>query len=75
MRIVEYLSLALIGIGILGLIIWGAWSFFTDGEVALGLRILAGLAATGFVLLLGYVIVDRIHKARKEPKEIKEVKH
>jgi len=26
-------------------------------------------------LLLGYVSVDRIQKARKEPREIKEVKH
>ena len=75
MKTLEYFALALIGIGILGLIGWGAGAFFVDPEITLALRVLAGIATVGFVLLLGYVTVDRIHKARKEPNEIKEVKH
>ena len=75
MRTLEYIALVLIGVGILGIIGWAARAFFTDCQVPLGLRVLAGIAAVGFVLLLGYVSVDRIQKARKEPKEIKEVKH
>ena len=75
MKTLEYFALALIGIGILGLIGWGAGAFFIDPEVPLALRVIAGIGSVGFVLLLGYVSVDRIHKAREEPKEIKEVKH
>jgi len=74
-RTLEYVALVLIGAGILGLIGWGARAFFIDPLVPLGLRVLAGMAAVGFVLLLGYVGWDRIHKARREPKEIKEVKY
>lgn len=75
MKTLEYFALALIGIGILGLIGWGAGAFFIDPEVPLALRVIAGIGSVGFVLLLGYVSVDRIHKAREESKEIKEVKH
>jgi uncharacterized membrane-anchored protein len=75
MKTLEYFALALIGIGILGIIGWAAGAFFVDPEIPLALRVLAGIAAVGFVLLLGYVSVDRIQKARKEPREIKEVKH
>ena len=35
----------------------------------------AGIATVGFVLLRGYVVIDRVRKAHREPKEIKEVKH
>ena len=75
MRTLEYVALALICAGILGLIGWGARAFFIDPQVAMWLRVLAGVAAVGFVLLLGYVSWDRILKARREPKDIKEVKH
>jgi uncharacterized membrane-anchored protein len=75
MRMLEYLALALIGVAILGLIGWAARAFFIDPQVPLGIRVLAGIASVGFVLLLGYVSVDRIQTARKEPKAIKEVKH
>ena len=75
MRILEYIALVLIGIGILGIIGWAAGAFFTDADIHLGFRVIAGIAAVGFVLLLGYVSIDRIQKARKEPREIKEVEH
>jgi uncharacterized membrane-anchored protein len=75
MKTLEYFALALIGIGILGIIGWFARAFFVDPEIPLVLRVLAGIATVGFVLLLGYVSMDRIQKARKEPEEIKEVKY
>ena len=71
-RAVEYLAFALIGAAILGLIGWGARDFFTDSEIHLGLRVLAGMAAVGFILLLGYVGWERYRSAKKEPKHIKE---
>lgn len=75
MRTLEYVALLLIGVGILGIIGWAAGAFFIDPQVSLGIRVLAGIASVGFVLLLGYVSVDRIQKARREPNAIKEVKH
>jgi len=75
MRPLEHVALVLIGAGILGIVGWACGAFFTDPTVHLGLRVLAGIAAVGFVLLLGYVSWDRIRKARKEPREIKEAKH
>ncbi len=75
MRILEFVALVLIGTGILGLIGWAARAFFIDPQVALSIRVLAGIASVGFVLLLGYVSVDSIQKARREPKAIKAVKH
>lgn len=75
MRMLEYIALVLVGISILGIIGWTAREFFIDSLVPLGIRVLAGIASVGFVLLLGYVTGDRIQKARREPKIIKEVKH
>ena len=75
MRTLVFAALVLIGIGILGIIVWTARSFFTDPLVPLCIRVLAGIASVGFVLLLGYVSGDRIQKTRREPKTIKEVKH
>ncbi|MCK4964334.1 MAG: hypothetical protein KAS54_04570 [Dehalococcoidia bacterium] len=75
MRTLEFVALVLIGAGILGIIGWTARAFFIDPQVSLGIRVLAGIASVGFILLLGYVSVDRIQKARREPKAIKEVKH
>ena len=75
MRMLEYIALVLVGISILGIIGWTARAFFIDPLVPLGIRVLAGIASIGFVLLLGYVTGDRIQKARREPKAIKEVEH
>lgn len=75
MKKIEYLALALIAVGILGLIGWATSAFFSDPQIHLGIRAVAGIAAVGFVLLMGYVIADRVRKAHKEPKDIKEVKH
>jgi hypothetical protein len=75
MRTLEYVALVLVGISILGIIGWTARDFFIDPLIPLGIRVLAGIASIGFVLLLGYVTGDRIQKARREPKTIKEVKY
>ena len=75
MKAFEYFALVLIGIGILGIIGYFCRGFFAHPAVPLGFRVLAGIAAVGFLLLLGYVGWDRIRKARQEPEEIKEVKH
>jgi uncharacterized membrane-anchored protein len=75
MKKIEYLALALIAIGILGLIGWAASAFFLDPQIHFGIRTIAGISTVGFVLLMGYVVTHRVRKARKEPKNIKEVKH
>ena len=75
MRPVQYVSWALIGIGIAGLILYALKGFFTHPEAAMWAKILVGLAVVGFVSLLGYVVFDRYRKAKGEPRNIKEVKH
>ncbi|MFQ5925619.1 MAG: hypothetical protein ACE5IE_06455 [Dehalococcoidia bacterium] len=75
MKTVEYLAFVFIGAGILRLIGYLARAFFTDPALPIVVRVLAGIAAVGFVLLLGYLGWDRIQKARKEPTDIKEAKH
>lgn len=75
MRPVQYVSWALIGVGVTGLIFYALKGFFTHPEAAMWAKALVGLAVVGFILLLGYVIYDRYRKARKEPKDIREVKH
>ena len=75
MKKILYIALILLAIGILGLIGWAARAFFTDPQIHLSIRVLAGIATVGFVLLMGYVIADRVQKAHEEPKDIKEVKH
>lgn len=75
MKKVEYIALALIAVSILGLIGWAASAFFSDPQIHLGIRAIAGIAIAGFVLLMGYVTADRVRKARAESSDIKEVKH
>ncbi len=75
MKVVEYLAFILIGLSALALIGYFARGFFSSPEISLGIRIVCGVAAVGLVLLLGYVGWDRYHSARKEPQDIKEVKH
>jgi hypothetical protein len=75
MKKMQYLALVLLAVGILGITGWAARAFFSDPQIHLGIRTLAGIAAVGFVLLLGYVVTDRVRKARKEPEDIKEVRH
>ncbi|MEA1959324.1 MAG: hypothetical protein U9N44_06685 [Chloroflexota bacterium] len=75
MKTTEYIGVALIALCILGFGGWGAASFFADPLIHIGLRALAGIGLLGFVLLLAYVVIDRVKKARREPDDIREVKH
>jgi hypothetical protein len=56
----------LIGLGVLILIGWGAWGFFTASEVALWVRIIIGVIGAGFLILLGIAIRDRMKKAKTD---------
>jgi hypothetical protein len=75
MKTIEYIGVAFIALCILGFSGWAAASFFTDPLIHTGLRALAGIGLLGFVLLLVYVTIDRVKKSRREPDEIREVKH
>lgn len=75
MKTIEYAGIGFIAAAILGISGWTAASFFTDPLIPLWLRVLAGIGLAGFVLALTYVTIDRIKKARREPDEIREVKH
>ena len=75
MKTIEYIGVGFISAAILGISGWATANFFTDSLIPLGLRVLAGIGLVGFVLLLAYVVIDRIQKTRREPDEIREVKH
>ena len=74
MAVVQRIGFILVAAGILGLIFYFGWGFFGSPIIPLVYRILAGVAAVGFVVLLGYVSWDRYRAYREESDEIKEVK-
>lgn len=55
-----------IGLGVLILIGWGAWGFFSASEVPLWVRIVVGIIGGGFLVLLGIAIKDRLTKAKTD---------
>ncbi len=75
MKSIEYAGIAFIAAATLGISGWATASFFTDPLIPLAFRVLAGIGMVGFVLLLAYVTIDRVKKARREPDDIREVKH
>ena len=60
-----------IGLGVLVLIGWMAWGFFTAAEISLWVRIVVGAVSVAGVVLLGIVIRDRMKQAKKD--DFKEV--
>ena len=67
----QKLAFALIGIGILVIIGYFAKGFFTAADIPLALRIAAGAAILGVILLLASIIRERFRAAKEE--EFKEV--
>jgi arginine exporter protein ArgO len=55
-----------IGLGVLVLIGWGVWGFFSASEVALWVRIIIGVIGAGFLILLGIAIRDRLKKDKTD---------
>lgn len=60
-----------IGLGVLALIGWMAWGFFTAAEILLWIRIVVGMVTVAAVVLFGIVIRDRMNQAKKD--DFKEV--
>jgi hypothetical protein len=56
----------LIGLGVLTLIGWGAWGFFSSSEIAVWVRIIIGVIGAGFLILLCIAIRDRLKKATND---------
>ncbi len=55
-----------IGLGMLALVGWGAWAFFSASEVALWIRVIIGVIGAGFLILLGIAIRDRMKIAKTD---------
>jgi hypothetical protein len=69
----QKISFGLIAAGTLLLVGWIFKGFFTDPQIPLLIRIAVGTIGTGFILLIGTLIADRLQKRkneknRKEPK-------
>jgi len=62
----QNIAFALIGLGILALIGWGAQGFFLSSEIPLLVRIAVGAVGAGILILLGVAVRDRIKKAKDE---------
>jgi len=75
MKLWQYVCWILIGIGVAGLLGYAMLEFFETPGAPMWWKVLLGIIILGFVGLLEYVVIDRFRKKKKEPKDIKEVKH
>ena len=62
----QKIAFALIGLGVLVLIVWGVKDFFTASDIPVLVRIAVGAIGAGVLVLLGIAIKDRIAKAKTE---------
>ena len=62
----QKLAYALIGFGVVALVVLGVKEFFADPEVDLLLRIAVGAAGLGLFLLLGVVLRDRRRSSKDD---------
>ena len=75
MKAWQYVSLVVIAIALAGLIGYALKGFFERPDAYLWWKILVGLCIVGFVSLLAYVAAGRLSGRKKEPEDIKKVKH
>ena len=75
MKAWQYVSLVVVGLAMVGLIGFALNGFFTHPGAPMWSKVLIAVCVVGFVSLLGYVVVDRYKGKKKEPEDIKEVKH
>lgn len=69
MRPVQYISWALVGIGVAGLIFYALKGFFTHPMAPIWAKVLIGIAIIGLVSLLEYLILGRYRKARDKRRD------
>jgi len=62
----QKVAFALIGIGVLVLIGYGARGFFLSADIPLAIRIAISIIGAGILILLGAAIKDRIKKAKTD---------
>ena len=75
MKLWQYIAWILIGIGVAGLLGYAMLEFFERPDAPIWWKVLLGIIILGFVILLEYVLIDRLRSRKKEPKHIKKVKH
>lgn len=75
MKAWQYVSLVVIAIAVAGLIGYALKGFFERPDAYLWWKVLVGVCIVGFVSLLAYVAAERLRAKKKEPKNIKKVKH
>ncbi|MBN1153165.1 MAG: hypothetical protein JXA58_08135 [Dehalococcoidia bacterium] len=59
-------AFALIGIGVLVLVVWGVKEFLTDPGVDLLIRIAVAAAGLGLLTLIGAVTRDRVRASKND---------
>ena len=75
MKAWQYVSLVVIAIAVAGLIGYALKGFFERPDAYLWWKVLVGICIVGFVSLLAYVAAERLRGKKKEPEDIRKVKH
>ena len=75
MKAWQYVCLVVIAIAVAAGIGYALREFFVRPDADLWWKVIVGLCIVGFVGLLGYVTADRLRKRKKEPEDIRRVRH